>query len=237
MMLLSVENMNVYLSGLHIIQGVNFHVNEGELVVIVGANGAGKSATVRTISGLNPCASGKIIFNNEDVTNQHSADIAGKGISLVPEGRQLFPELTARENLLMGAYHYRKNKSMVLEQLDKVYEMFPVLKKYEGRIASTFSGGEQQMITIGRGLMSRPKIMMIDELSLGLAPLVIDSLFKVIKELNALGMSILLIEQNARQALKIANRGYVMENGVVTMEGTGMELLNNEHVKSAYLGL
>lgn len=236
-MLLSVENMNVYLSGLHIIQGINFHVNEGELVVIVGANGAGKSTTVRTISGLNPCAAGKVTFNNEDVTNRPSASIAGLGISMVPEGRQLFPELTAKENLLMGAYHYRKNKKMVMEQLEKVYEMFPVLKKYEGRIASTFSGGEQQMITIGRGLMSRPKIMMIDELSLGLAPLVIESLFKVIKELNATGMSILLIEQNARQALKIADRGYVMENGVITMEGTGMELLNNEHVKAAYLGL
>ncbi len=236
-MLLSVENMNVYLSGLHIIQGINFHVNEGELVVIVGANGAGKSTTVRTISGLNPCAAGKVTFNNEDVTNRPSASIAGLGISMVPEGRQLFPELTAKENLLMGAYHYRKNKKMVMEQLEKVYDMFPVLKKYESRIASTFSGGEQQMITIGRGLMSRPKIMMIDELSLGLAPLVIESLFKVIKELNASGMSILLIEQNARQALRIADRGYVMENGVITMEGTGMELLNNEHVKAAYLGL
>ncbi|SCP97984.1 ABC transporter ATP-binding protein [Anaerobium acetethylicum] len=237
MMLMSVENMNVHLGGLHIIQGVDFHVNEGELVVIVGANGAGKSTTVRTISGLNPCASGKVMFEDAEVTNMSAADIAGKGISMVPEGRQLFPELTAKENLLMGAFHYRKNRKLVQEQLETVYNMFPVLKKYEGRIASTFSGGEQQMITIGRGLMSRPKIMMIDELSLGLAPIVIESLFKVIKELNATGMSILLIEQNARQALKIADRGYVMENGVITMEGTGMELLNNEHVKSAYLGL
>uniref|UniRef100_UPI001A9A57AC ABC transporter ATP-binding protein n=1 Tax=Anaerobium acetethylicum TaxID=1619234 RepID=UPI001A9A57AC len=235
--MMSVENMNVHLGGLHIIQGVDFHVNEGELVVIVGANGAGKSTTVRTISGLNPCASGKVMFEDAEVTNMSAADIAGKGISMVPEGRQLFPELTAKENLLMGAFHYRKNRKLVQEQLETVYNMFPVLKKYEGRIASTFSGGEQQMITIGRGLMSRPKIMMIDELSLGLAPIVIESLFKVIKELNATGMSILLIEQNARQALKIADRGYVMENGVITMEGTGMELLNNEHVKSAYLGL
>lgn len=237
MMLMSVENMNVFLGGLHILQGVDMHVNEGELVVVVGANGAGKSTMVRTISGLSKCQEGKVKFLDKDITNMSPSAIADKGISLAPQGRQLFPELTAKENLLMGAYNYRKDKHKVQEQLEKIYDMFPVLKKHETRIASTFSGGEQQMITIGRGLMSNPKILMIDELSLGLAPIVIQSLFDLIKELNSTGISILLIEQNARQALRIADRGYVMENGVITMTGTGQELLDNEHVQSAYLGL
>lgn len=235
-MILSVNDLKVRLSGLNILHGINFHVNEGELVVLVGANGSGKSTTVRTIAGLNPSVGGKVEFLGNDITNQPSVSIAGTGLALVPEGRQLFPELTAKENLLMGAYAYKKDKAAVEEQLAFVYEIFPVLKKYEGRIASTFSGGEQQMITIGRGLMSRPQLLMIDELSLGLAPIVIDSLFKIIKQLNERGMSILLIEQNAMQALKVADRAYVLENGVITMEGTGEELLHDEHVKEAYLG-
>lgn len=235
-MILSVSNLKVRLSGLNILHGINFYVNEGELVVLVGANGAGKSTTVRTIAGLNPTVGGKVEFLGKDITNQPSVNIAGTGLALVPEGRQLFPELTAKENLLMGAYAYKKDKAAVEEQLAFVYEIFPVLKKYEGRIASTFSGGEQQMITIGRGLMSRPQLLMIDELSLGLAPIVIDSLFKIIKQLNERGMSILLIEQNAMQALKVADRAYVLENGAITMEGTGEELLHDEHVKEAYLG-
>lgn len=236
-MLLKVEDLHVHLSGLHIIQGVNFHVNEGELVVLVGANGAGKSTTVRTIVGINHVTKGNITLIDKDITNLPTEVITGDGIALVPEGRQLFPELTAKENLLMGAYHYRKEKEKVEEQLDFVYDMFPVLAKYENRIASTFSGGEQQMISIGRGLMSRPKILFIDELSLGLAPIVIESLFETIKELNKKGISILLIEQNARQALKIADRAYVMETGVITLDGDGQSLLNNEYVKQAYLGI
>ena len=236
-MLLQINDLNVVLSGLHIIQDVSINVGEGELVVVVGANGAGKSTLLRSVTGLNPIRSGTVMFEDNDCTGMPSHQIANQGICMVPEGRQLFPELSARENLLCGAYRYRKEKNKVLENLEKVYELFPVLKQNEKRIASTFSGGEQQMISIGRGLMSEPKIMMIDEMSLGLAPLIIENLFKIIKELNTTGMSILLIEQNARQALKIADRGYVLESGKIIMEGTGEELLNDEQVKAAYLGL
>lgn len=236
-MLLQITDLNVVLGGLHILQNVNLHVNQGELVVVVGANGAGKSTLLRTISGMNAAESGKIEFMGNNYTNLPAYDVSTKGICMVPEGRQLFPELSARENLLVGAYQYRRDKERVEKGLNRVFELFPVLKKYESRIASTFSGGEQQMISIGRGLMSEPKLLMIDELSLGLAPLIIENLFKVIKELNRQGMSILLIEQNARQALKIADRGYVLESGKVMLEGTGEELLNNAQVKEAYLGL
>lgn len=236
-MLLQINEVNVTLGGLHILHDVGLQVNEGELVVVVGANGAGKSTLLRTTSGMNGCTSGNISFMGNDITNQKPYHIATKGLCMVPEGRQLFPELSARDNLLVGAWHYRKDKKRVLENLDRVYEMFPVLKKNESRISSTFSGGEQQMISIGRGLMSDPKLMMIDELSLGLAPLVIQNLFDVIKQLNRSGMSILLIEQNARQALKIADRAYVIENGHIVLTGTGEELLNDPSVKEAYLGL
>lgn len=237
MMLLQTSDLDVRLGGLQILQDVNMHINEGELVVVVGANGAGKSTLLRTICGLDHCARGEVIFNGKKIHNGHSYHIATTGLCMVPEGRRLFPELTARENLLMGAYQYRKDKSRVEAGLQWVYEMFPVLKQYENRISSTFSGGEQQMISIGRGLMSEPKLLMIDELSLGLAPLVIESLFDTIKKLNSTGMSILLIEQNARQALKIADRAYVLEAGKISKEGTGEELLNDPAVKEAYLGL
>lgn len=236
-MLLKVTDLNVALGGLHILQNVNLHVNQGELVVVVGANGAGKSTLLRTISGMNSLVSGKVEFMGKDFTGLHSYDVAARGICMIPEGRKLFPELSAKENLLTGAYQYRRDKKRVQNSLEHVYDLFPVLKKYESRIASTFSGGEQQMISIGRGLMSEPKLLMIDELSLGLAPLIVSNLFKVIKELNLAGMSILLIEQNARQALRIADRGYVLESGKIMLEGTGAELLENEGVKEAYLGL
>jgi len=236
-MLLQISNLNVVLSGLHILQDVSLNVEEGELVVVVGANGAGKSTLLRSITGLNAVQSGKVVFNGQDCTGLQPHRLATMGVCMVPEGRQLFPELSARENLLCGAYQYRKDKQRVSDGLERVYELFPVLKKNEKRIASTFSGGEQQMISLGRGLMSEPKIMMIDEMSLGLAPLIIENLFGIIKQLNSTGMSILLIEQNARQALKIADRGYVLESGKAMLEGTGQELLDNRQVKEAYLGL
>lgn len=236
-MLLKINNLDVSLGGLHILHDVSLHVNEGELVVVVGANGAGKSTLLRTISGMNGCTSGTVEWKGEAIQNKKAYHIASKGLCMVPEGRQLFAELSARDNLLIGAYHYRSDKKRVMDNLEKVYNLFPVLKKYETRIASTFSGGEQQMISIGRGMMSEPKLMMIDELSLGLAPLVIQNLFGIIKELNKTGISILLIEQNARQALQIADRAYVLENGRVVITGTGEELLNDESVKEAYLGL
>ncbi len=236
-MLLNINKLNVKLGGLHILHDIDLHVNEGELVVVVGANGAGKSTLLRTTSGLNGCESGSIKFLDQEISNRKAYKIASEGLCMVPEGRQLFPELSARDNLLIGAYHYRSQKKRVMDNLEMVYAMFPVLKANENRISSTFSGGEQQMISIGRGLMSEPKLMMIDELSLGLAPLIIQNLFDVIKELNKKGMSILLIEQNARQALKIADRAYVLENGKIVISGTGEALLNDKGVKEAYLGL
>lgn len=236
-MLLTINNLDVTLGGLQILQDVSLHVDEGELVVVVGANGTGKSTLLRSISGMNPIAGGEILFCGEKITGLPSSLIARKGLCMVPEGRQLFPELSARDNLLIGAYPYRKDKARVQKNLDFAYQMFPAIRKYEDRMANTFSGGEQQMISIARGLMSEPKLMMIDEMSLGLAPMIIADLFKVIKRLNAQGISILLVEQNARQALWIADRAYVMENGRMVMEGSGKELLENEHVKVAYLGM
>ena len=236
-MLLTINNLDVTLGGLQILQDVSLHVDEGELVVVVGANGTGKSTLLRSISGMNPIAGGEILFCGEKITGLPSSLIARKGLCMVPEGRQLFPELSARDNLLIGAYPYRKDKARVQKNLDFAYQMFRAIRKYEDRMSNTFSGGEQQMISIARGLMSEPKLMMIDEMSLGLAPMIIADLFKVIKRLNAQGISILLVEQNARQALRIADRAYVMENGRMVMEGSGKELLENEHVKVAYLGM
>ena len=236
-MLLTINNLDITLGGLQILQDVSLHVDEGELVVVVGANGTGKSTLLRSISGMNPIAGGEILFCGEKITGLPSSLIARKGLCMVPEGRQLFPELSARDNLLIGAYPYRKDKARVQKNLDFAYQMFPAIRKYEDRMANTFSGGEQQMISIARGLMSEPKLMMIDEMSLGLAPMIIADLFKVIKRLNAQGISILLVEQNTRQALRIADRAYVMENGRMVMEGSGKELLENEHVKVAYLGM
>jgi len=236
-MFLKISDLNVSLGGMSILQDVNLHAEEGELVVVVGSNGAGKSTLVRTICGLNKCQSGKIEFADKEIQNLEPFEVASVGISRVPEGRQLFPGMTARENLEIGAYNIRKDKKKVEENIEKIFTMFPVLEKNQNRIASTFSGGEQQMLAVGRALMSEPKILLIDEMSLGLAPIIIGELFDKIKELNQSGMSILLIEQNARQALRIADRAYVIENGHIALEGTGTELLNNEKVKEAYLGL
>jgi branched-chain amino acid transport system ATP-binding protein len=236
-MLLKISNLDVILSGLHILRDVSIHVNEGELVVVVGANGAGKSTLLRSIMGMNQVHGGSIVFRDAEIGGALSHTIVSRGLCMVAEGRQLFRELSARENLCLGAYHYRRDKKRVDANLEKVYAMFPVLKEHQGRIASTFSGGEQQMIAIGQGLMSEPALMMIDELSLGLAPMIIESLLKIIRELNRSGISILLIEQNVRQSLQIADRAYVLENGKVFLSGTGKELLNNPVVREAYLGL
>jgi branched-chain amino acid transport system ATP-binding protein len=236
-MLLKISNLNVTLGGLSILRDINLSVDEGELVVVVGANGAGKSTLLRTLNGIYQPVSGSAVFRTEPLLGLKAHEVIRKGLCMVPEGRQLFPSLSARENLLLGAYYYKRDKKRVLANLERVYALFPILKKHENRIASTFSGGEQQMISIGRGLMGEPKLMMIDELSLGLAPKVVSSLFLVIKELNKTGMSILLIEQNVRQALQIADHAYVLENGSVSLSGSGKELLDNPEVKEAYLGL
>ena len=236
-MMLKVNDLSVSYGEVPVLPGVSLEVHEGELVVVIGSNGAGKSTLVRSIMGLVKPTAGEILFMGEHMEHMKSQDIVKKGLCLILEGRQLFAEMTVEEHLLMGAYTHRKNKNEVEKNLRRVYNLFPVLEENKNRIASSFSGGEQQMITLGRGLMLDPKLLIIDEMSLGLAPKVISTLFALIKQLNHEHMSILLIEQNAQQALKIADRGYVLENGRITMTGKGAELLNNEEVKTAYLGL
>lgn len=236
-MLLKITDLGVVLGGLQILEGINLEVKEGELVAVVGSNGAGKTTLLRTISGLNKAASGKIEYMGKDITNLDTRQIAELGIAMVPEGKQLFQEMTVEENLKIGAYRRRNDNEFISKNLEKIYEMFPVLGQNRNRIAGTFSGGEQQMLTIGRSLMCEPKLLMIDEMSLGLAPIVIEMLMKKVKELNKQGTSILMVEQNTNQVLKICDYGYVIETGSIALDGTGEALLSNEHVKTAYLGI
>lgn len=236
-MLLNVNDLNVKLGGLHILHDVNLSVNENEIVVVIGANGAGKSTLMRTIAGLSHPSSGTIEFQETAIEHMPPNLIAGRGISMVPEGRMLFYDMTVLENLEMGATVYHKDKARIQRNLEKVFSLFPVLYENRDRKASTFSGGEQQMISIGRGLMSEPKLLMIDELSLGLAQKVIDMLLKIVKQLNEQGISILMVEQNVKQALQIADRAYVIDNGSITMSGSGASLINDDHVRKAYMGL
>lgn len=236
-MLLNITNLNVNLGGMTILHDINLHLEKGELVVVVGSNGAGKSTLMRTISGLAKPSSGTIEFEGKPIHAKQPHNIAAMGISLVPEGRSLFYDMTVLENLQMGAYLYRKDKERVKKNLRWVYDLFPALENFMNRKSSSLSGGEQQMLTIGRGLMSEPKLLMLDELSLGLAPKVIDMLLKIVKQLNSSGMTILLVEQNVRQALKIADRGYILDNGRISLEGYGEKMLNDDYVKSVYMGL
>ena len=225
------------MDGLRVLEGIDVAIDEGRLVAVVGANGAGKSTLLRAISGLDkPCA-GKIQFEDQDITGWQPKAVASLGIAMVPEGKKLFYEMTVLENLKMGAYRFKKDAARVHRNIQRVFQLFPVLGENRNRIAGTFSGGEQQMLTIARGLMSDPKLLMIDELSLGLAPIVVDTLMQTVKALNKDGVSILLVEQNVNQALKIVDYGYVIENGELALEGSGTELRNNAHVKAAYLGL
>ena len=232
-MMLNVETINVYYGAIHAIKDVSFHVEEGEIVTLIGANGAGKSTTLRAIAGLVKPASGRIHLQAEDITALSPDRIVSKGITLVPEGRRVFPDLTVLENLKIGAY---LRKDSLEDDLAWVYDLFPRLKERSWQAAGTLSGGEQQMLAVGRALMSRPKLMMMDEPSLGLAPLVVKGIFDIIKEINRQGVTILLIEQNANMALHTADTAYVLETGRLTMKGTGRELLSNEAVKKAYLG-
>jgi branched-chain amino acid transport system ATP-binding protein len=234
-MMLKVDNLHVYYGGIHALKGISLEVPENKIVTLIGANGAGKSTTLRTISSLVPSTSGKITFLGQDITNKKTADIVKDGITLVPEGRRIFSNLTVLENLKMGAYA-RTDKLGIKKDIDFVYKIFPRLKEREWQTAGTLSGGEQQMLAIGRALMSRPKLMMMDEPSLGLAPLLVKEVFDVIKHIHSDGMTILLIEQNATAALQIADYGYVLETGKIVLEGTGQELANNPEVKKAYLG-
>lgn len=231
--MLSINNLKVNYGGIEAVKGISFEVEEGSIVTLIGANGAGKSTTLRTIAGLVSPASGSIQFRGEDITGKKANEIVTRGITLVPEGRRVFPDLTVLENLKIGAY-LRRDK--LDEDIRWVYDLFPRLEERSWQAAGTLSGGEQQMLAVGRALMSRPKLMMMDEPSLGLAPLVVKGIFDIIKEVNKQGVTILLIEQNANMALSTAHTGYVMETGRITMSGPGKELLTNEAVKAAYLG-
>ena len=231
--LLNLENLSVSYGGIKAVKGINLEVPEGKVVTLIGANGAGKSTILRSIVGLVKTAGGSIKFDGEEIVGKSTNEIVEKGITLVPEGRRVFPNLTVSENLRVGAY---MRKDSLDDDIKWIYELLPRLQERSWQMAGTLSGGEQQMLAVGRALMSRPKLIMMDEPSLGLAPLVVQGIFEIIKKINKEGVTILLIEQNANLALKTADIGYVMETGNITLKGTGRELLNNESVKAAYLG-
>ena len=233
--MLKIDDLKVRYGGIEAVKGISFEVPEGAIVTLIGANGAGKSTTLRTIAGLVKPASGRIHLQAEDITGMSPDKIVTRGITLVPEGRRVFPDLTVLENLKVGAY-LRRNKDEIEHDLQWVYDLFPRLKERSWQAAGTLSGGEQQMLAVGRALMSRPKLIMMDEPSLGLAPIIVKGIFDIIKEVNRMGVTVLLIEQNANMALKIADVGYVLETGRITLTGSGQELLRNEDVKKAYLG-
>ncbi len=232
--LLQVENLNVYYGSIHAIKGVSFQVNEGEIVTLIGANGAGKSTTLNTIAGLMKPKTGTVTFEGKVISGMTANRIVPLGMALCPEGRRIFQHMTVRENLEMGAYS--RPKSEIEDSIEQVFERFPRLKERRKQIAGTLSGGEQQMLAMSRALMSKPKLMMLDEPSMGLAPILVDQIFDIIKELHASGTTILLVEQNARKALQIADRAYVLETGNITLSGTGTALASSEDVKKAYLG-
>ena len=231
--MLKIEDLRVNYGGIEAVKGITLEVPEREIVTLIGANGAGKSTTLRAISGIVKTSGGRITFQDEDITGISPDRVVAKGITMVPEGRRVFPDLTVLENLKVGAYLRKDNLE---KDIHWVYELFPKLKERSWQAAGTLSGGEQQMLAVGRALMSRPKLMMMDEPSLGLAPIIVKNIFEIIKEINRQGVTILLVEQNANMALQTANMAYVLETGRLTMKGAGRELLNNEAVRKAYLG-
>ena len=232
--MLKVENINVYYGAIHAIKGISFEVNDGEIVTLNGANGAGKSTTLQTISGLLHSATGSITFKGENIAGTPAHKLVSKGLAQVPEGRRVFLNMTVAENLEMGAY--TRPGSEVEPHLERVYDLFPRMKERRRQVAGTLSGGEQQMLAMGRALMSDPKLIMLDEPSMGLAPILVEQIFDIIQELHKAGTTILLVEQNAQMALSVADRGYVLETGKIVTSGSGKELLNDESVKKAYLG-
>lgn len=231
--MLKVNNLKINYGGIEAVKGISFSIEQGGIVTLIGANGAGKSTTLRCIAGLIKPRSGSIEFLGEDITGKDPAAIVARGITMVPEGRKIFSDLTVLENLKIGAYLRTESLD---EDLKWIFDLFPRLKERSWQLGGTLSGGEQQMLSVGRALMSRPKLIMMDEPSLGLAPLIVRDIFEIIKVINRQGVTILLIEQNANMALKTADIGYVMETGRITLTGTGYELLTNEGVKAAYLG-
>ncbi len=233
--MLSIKDLHVSYGGIKALRGVDVEVPDGKIVTLIGANGAGKSTLLRTISGLVKAESGSITFNGNELIGQKIDKICSTGIALSPEGRHVFADLTVLENLKIGAY-LRKDRAGIESDIEKVYELFPRLKERSWQYAGTLSGGEQQMLALGRALMSRPKVLMLDEPSLGLAPLIVQQIFDIIKEINKTGVTILLIEQNANMALQVADVAYVLETGSIVLKGSGEELLKNESVREAYLG-
>lgn len=232
--MLKVDNINVYYGAIHAIKDVSLEVNEGEIVALIGANGAGKSTTLKTISGLLRSKTGSITFMGEDISKAEAYKLVSKGLAHVPEGRRIFLQMTVRENLEMGAYS--TDGSTVRADLEDVYNRFPRLRERKNQIAGTLSGGEQQMLAIGRAMMSHPKLLILDEPSMGLAPILVGQIFDIIKELHRQGTTVLLVEQNAEMALRIADRAYVLESGSISLSGTGEELAQSDEIKKAYLG-
>jgi branched-chain amino acid transport system ATP-binding protein len=235
MSLLEVRDLRVSYGGIEALRGISFRVEQGQIVTLIGANGAGKSTTLRTICGIVRPKGGSILFEGQSILGLDTQKIVQRGIAMVPEGRRVFPNLTVLENLKIGAY-LRKDEAAVKADLERVHALFPRLKERSWQLAGTLSGGEQQMLSVGRALMTRPKLMMMDEPSLGLAPLVVKDIFGIIRQLSGQGITILLIEQNANAALHTANYGYVMQTGAITLQDTGEALLNNQSVQEAYLG-
>lgn len=235
MTMLEVKDLKVSYGMIEAIKGISFEVNQGEIVSLIGSNGAGKSTTLRTISGIKPAKSGQILYEGQDILKSNAMNIVKAGISQVPEGRHVFKGMSVKENLLMGAYT-RKDRDGLKKDMEKSFEYFPIIKERLNQDAATLSGGEQQMVAMARALMAKPKLLLLDEPSMGLAPLFIQQIFNIIEEINAAGTTVLLIEQNAKQALSISDRAYVMETGKILLSGTGQELLTSEKVQEAYLG-
>jgi len=233
--MLKVENLHTYYGNIHALKGISLEVREGEIVTLIGSNGAGKTTTLKTLAGLLEAEEGRVTFNGTDITNMQADLIVREGISLSPEGRGVFPFMTVLENLDMGAYS-RKDRGSLKESYDWVYQLFPKLWERRSQQAGTLSGGEQQMLAIGRSLMAKPKLLLLDEPSLGLSPILVETIFNLIREINRQGVTLLLIEQNARMALMIANRGYILETGKIALTDDASRLLNSDAVKKAYLG-
>ena len=233
--MLKVENINISYGAIHAIHDLSLEVNNGEIVTLIGANGAGKTSTLRAISGLNPIKSGEITYDGKMISNIGAHKIVSYGLSQVPEGRRVFGDQTIEENLLLGAY-LRKSKSEIKASMEEVFTLFPRVKERRKQLAGTMSGGEQQMLAIGRALMAKPKLLLLDEPSMGLAPIVVEEIFEIIKNIRKAGTTILLVEQNANAALQIADRGYVLETGSVVLEGLAQDLLHDDSVRKAYLG-
>ena len=232
--ILKVEGINVYYGAIHAIKDISFEVNQGEIVTLIGANGAGKTTTLQTISGLLHTRTGSITFQGQNITNIRADKLVSRGLAQVPEGRRVFLQMSVQENLEMGAY--TQPQAGVPKDLEMVFELFPRLKERRNQVVGTLSGGEQQMLAMGRAMMSHPKLLMLDEPSMGLAPLLVEQIFEIIKNLNKQGSTILLVEQNAQMALSVAHRGYVLETGKIVTTGTGEELIRSPEIKKAYLG-